>query len=376
MPDLKALKNPFVLSGYYGKAYFCDRNEEFSVLNTHFENERNTVLYSWRRMGKTALIKHFQAELEQTGQTHCIYVDLLGTNDISMAVKQIVWAVYERYGKTSSGISAAFQRLMAGIGIELSFDPLTSMPKLNLNLRQGQVPDSSLNAIGTFLSKQKKRILICLDEFQQIANYPEGNAEAVFRAWMQSFPEIRFLFSGSHRTMMQSMFSENNRPFYRSAQILQLGPISDNEYAEFISGHFDAHKKSISGETIDMLFHWSRKQTYCIQLVCNKLFGMYDTISPDQLLGVYNDILKQESLFFSDLSKLLTPTQWQILRSIALEEHLENPLSNDFISKHNLGAASSVQTGLKKLMKVELVVSEDKQYFVQDVLLARWLQSL
>ena len=331
---------------------------------------------SWRRMGKTALLKYFLTNLEREKKAETVYVDLLGTRDMSVAVKQITQAVYDRFGKTSSGISTAFQKLLGKIGAELSFDPVTGAPSFGFGIRNQGVTDKSLEAIGSFLDNRKKQILITLDEFQQVTNYSDQDGEAVFRSWMQSFPGIRFIFSGSHRNMMISMFSEKNRPFYRSAQLLQLNPIDLTSYKPFIRNHFKDNQKYIDETAIESIYSWSRKQTYCTQLLCNKLFGLYNNVNPENLFSVYEDIMAQESPVFSGYTKLLTRTQWEVILAIAKEEPLTNPLSKQFADKYHLGAASSVSTALKMLQKNELVIEDDGEYYVHDVLLARWLQSL
>jgi hypothetical protein len=65
-----------------------------------------------------------------------------------------------------------------------------------------------------------------------------------------------------------------------------------------------------------------------------------------------------------------------VLKAIAKEEPLEQPTGKDFIQKHHLGAASTVNTAMKMLMKNEIVIQDGHQYFVHDILMARWLQKL
>jgi len=373
---MKTLKNPFILTGFYDKAYFCDREEELKSLHNNFDNERNVVLYSWRRLGKTALIKYFLTRLEEHKKAETVYVDLLGTLNMNAALRQITEAVYHRFGKTSAGISNVFQRLLGKLGAELSFDTFTGMPVLNIGVRNTHAPEQSLQSIGEFLQDRNKQVFVALDEFQQIVHFEENNGEACFRSWMQNFPGIRFIFSGSHRHLMLSMFSEKNRPFYRSAQLVQLGPIPLTEYKSFIQLHFQSHQKKINEEAIEAIYLWCRQQTYCVQLVCNKLFGMYDQVAIETLADVFNEILEQESPLFINYGNLLTVTQWKVLQSIAKEEPLSNPLSKEFITKHFLGASSSVETAMKSLIKKELVIKDGNFYLVHDVLLSRWLQSM
>lgn len=373
---MKRPKNPFLLSGYQSQTYFCDRKDELKILLDHIENERNVVIYSWRRIGKTSLIRYLLSQLEKNKKTETLYVDLLGTRNISEAIQRIAQATYDRFGTTSSGFSSTFLKLLGSLGLELSFDQLTGMPTFNMGLQARNAPETSLNALGNFLSDRKKRVVVALDEFQQIAHYPNENGESAFRSWMQSFPEIRFLFSGSHRNMMASMFTEKNRPFYRSAQLLRLNPIGIEEYRKFISRHFSKNGKSIDDTSITRIHQWARAQTYCIQLVCNRLYGMYDKVTENMLENVYQELIDQESPVFSNYTNLLTDVQWSVISAVAKEEPARNPLSQQFIAKYRLGAASSVSSALTMLQKKELVIKDDGYYLVHDVLLARWLQRI
>ncbi len=373
---MKRFNNPFLLSGFISKEYFCDRETEITTLKDHFINERNVVLFSWRRIGKTALLKYFLTDKIRKDEAETLYVDLLGTRDMSTALKRIAQAVYDNFGETRSGISSAFRNLLSKTGVELSFDPVTGVPKISLGLRGTGDPQKSLHAIGTFLSGRKKKMLVILDEFQQVTSYSDQDGESVFRSWMQAFPEIRFVFSGSHRNMMISMFTEKNRPFYRSTQLMQLDPIPQESYMEFARSHFTKNNRSFEEKAFETVYTWCRQQTYCIQLVCNKIFGSYTGLKEGILQDVFQQILNQESLVYSGYTRLLTDMQWKVLLAVAKEEPLESPLANKFINRNQLGAASSVSTALKMLLKKEFVIVDGDYYYVHDVLLARWLQTM
>lgn len=371
-------KNPFNLTGYTAKKYFCDREVELAALHENFTNDRNTVLFSWRRLGKTSLIRYFLSELEKSKKVESLYIDLSATRDLQEAIRAIATATYERFGETAKGgLSKSLQLLLGKLGVEMGFDPQTGLPSIGFSINRSNANlEVSLSAIGEYLMTKKTKVIIAIDEFQQISHYPDSKGEALFRSWMQNFPELRFIFSGSHRGIMTSMFTSENRPFYRSSQLMSLDAIDQKKYRPFILSHFKAGGKSIETAVLDEVFEWSLGQTYTIQLICNKLYGRYNHISIKECKVIIDEILQQESPFFSQLTNLLSKTQWNVLVAIARSGRVKNPLSSKFLKSHDLKAASSVDTALKMLQTKEIVIRDGDAYRVHDILFMRWMQQL
>ncbi|MEX0967134.1 MAG: ATP-binding protein [Bacteroidia bacterium] len=370
---MKTPINPFVISGYAGATYFCNRQEELAWIQDQVLNGRNMVLHSWRRMGKTALIQHYFNTF-QSKDNLFIYADLLSATSQNEGLHLIIQAVINKLGGLERGIGSTLKKLLGQIGATISFDNVTGMPKIKLALQDTEQPEHTLEQVGAFLSSQNKNVLFAIDEFQQIVHFGEKNTEALLRGWIQSHPDLRFLFSGSHRNLMISMFSEANRPFYRCASIFQLNKIDEQDYRNFIHEKFNKAKKEIPNEIIDEILSWSRYQTYYIQLLCNKIYGSNQSPDMNLVYSILNDIIEQELPVFYNYQKLLTSTQWNVLTAIAKDEPVRNPLSQDFLQRHRLGAASSVRTALEALVKKEMVIYWNDTYRVHDTLLCRWLQ--
>ena len=267
-------------------------------------------------------------------------------------------------------------KLLSTIGATIGVDPLSGTPQITFGLVKGQSIPKSLEAIGSYLQESDKPVVICIDEFQQVVNYSEKDAEATFRTWTQNFPMIRFIFCGSHRRMMTSMFSEKSRPFYRSAQMRELLPLPRKAYATYINSHFRKAGKSIDSEHIESIFQWTRMQTYYVQLICNKLYGKTDHVDEETMKDVFSEIIQQEVPVFSSYQRLLTSTQWKLLVALAREEETENPYAHGFLLQHELAAASSVNAAMQTLIKKEFVIYHNNRYVLHDTLLMRWLQQL
>lgn len=72
--------NPFLITGYQGPDYFCDREKETASLMSALKNGRNITLISPRRMGKTGLIKNvFYYIQKENKSAACFYLDIFST---------------------------------------------------------------------------------------------------------------------------------------------------------------------------------------------------------------------------------------------------------------------------------------------------------
>lgn len=104
------------------------------------------------------------------------------------------------------------------------------------------------------MSHADKFCIVAIDEFQQIAKYPEKNIEALLRTHIQRSENSHFIFAGSERHMMQEMFASAARPFYHSADMLELKAIPAEIYIPFIVGHFERRNRSIAAVDVEKVY--------------------------------------------------------------------------------------------------------------------------
>jgi hypothetical protein len=65
--------------------------------------------------------------------------------------------------------------------------------------------------------------------------------------------------------------------------------------------------------------------------------------------------------------------QYRVLKAVALNNGIDNPLSKEFLSKYDLGAASSVSQAIKSLADKEFVFFTKNHYRLNDVFLEQWV---
>jgi len=202
---MKTQKNPFHLKGYHGAKLFCDREKETNLLIENAKNGVNTTLLSTRRMGKTGLIHHVFNSLGKEKKWVCIYVDIYATQSLAELTNQVASAILKTFPQNNS-IGKKFINLIKGFSPVISYDHLTGTPEIAFSYSQANQYEYSLKGLFDFLEQQNKQVIIALDEFQQIANYPEKSTEALLRTVIQSLKNTVFIFSGSHKHMLMEMF--------------------------------------------------------------------------------------------------------------------------------------------------------------------------
>lgn len=372
------IKNPFPVSGYYGTALFCDREEETKRLVSNIKNGINTTLLSIRRMGKTGLIWHVFETLKKDKKTRCIYIDIYATQNLSDFTNQVAAGILKAFPERNN-LGKKFMAFLKGFRPIISFDGLTGEPEVSFDFSTPKQTEQSISGLFSFLENQEVKIVIAIDEFQQVTLYPEKNTEALLRTIIQPLKNVQFIFSGSNKHMLSDIFTNSKRPFFSSTQSLYLTSIPETIYTAFIADLLKKNKRKIHPEALTFIAQWTRLHTYYTQVICNKI---YATEIKDITLNVVqhecSELLNEQSTVFLQYRNLLTTVQWNLLKAIAKEDKVYQPSAKNFISKNDIGTPANVQRALEALMNKEMIYRErdDKgnYYRVYDCFLSRWLE--
>jgi Predicted ATPase (AAA+ superfamily) len=371
-----SISNPFLTSGYISAEYFCDREEETKTLTRLLTNGNNVALISPRRMGKTGLIRHCFAQDKITRKYYTFVVDIYATKNLCDFVyelgRQIVNMLKPRGKKALEKFIDIVKSLRTGI----SFD-VQGVPSWNVELGDIQTPSLTLDEIFAYIEQADKPCLIAIDEFQSISYYPEKNVEATLRTYVQQCNNAHFIFSGSQRSMMGSMFTSAARPFYQSVSVMNLGAIAENKYAAFIKHHFEKNDRRIADDSIHATYEMFDGVTWYIQKAMNYAYSITDkgdAFYIEQLNSVIDNIVEENSDIYKNLLFMLTPAQKQLLIAIGKEKTASAITGRHFIKKYSLASASSVQKAVAALMDKQIVTNEQGVYEVYDRFLSMWLR--
>ncbi|MDE5611061.1 MAG: ATPase [Odoribacter sp.] len=371
--------NPFIVTGKIEPEYFCDRVTESARVVKSITNGNNLVIISPRRMGKTGLIQfcYDKPEIAQTYYT--FFIDILHTSSLREFTYLLGREIYETLLPRSRKMVNLFIQTIRSISGKFGFDPVSGLPTFNVELGDIERPEYTLDEIFQYLARADKPCIVAIDEFQQIAKYPEKNIEAQLRTHIQKLRNCHFIFAGSERHMMQEMFVSAARPFYHSADMLELKAIVPEVYIPFIVGHFEKRNRRIASGDVERVYNLFKGHTYYIQKTFNEAFA--DTpegkaCSLDTLRTAVNGMIASNDTIFREILSNMPEKQKELLYAIAKDGEAEHITSSEFIRRHGLISASSVQSAMKKLLEKDIITEINKLFSVTDKLFSMWINKL
>ena len=369
--------NPFIIGTDIPDEYFCDRETETAKLIGYIANGNNVVLKAPRRIGKTSLLFHLFRQPEIAKRYNTLMVDLYMTKDESDFIREFSKAFLNApFAQTEKGKKA----------IHELFPEIRLYANLNLGLVNAGAEaklrneyDVTLEKMFSFLERTDKPNLVVFDEFQTIEEYPE-KMSAVLRAHIQKMKNTRFIFSGSERHLLASMFNEANKPFYKMALPMELDIIPAPTYQAYCTRLFEQRKRHIQPEAIAFTYALFTANTYEMQQVMNLVFSFTgegrtadEGLVKDCIQGYLAD---NDAYYRKLLAQSKSVKERNLLQCLATESVASEITSQAMIAKYNLGGPSSVQASIKKLMDLKrAVVSEVGMghYRLQDKFFELWL---
>ncbi|MEA2081433.1 MAG: hypothetical protein U9O97_01645 [Elusimicrobiota bacterium] len=235
--------------------------------------------------------------------------------------------------------------------------------------------DDLLTAVSSKADREKKKAVVVFDEFQEITNYGDDEIERKMRSVFQSHNNVSYIFMGSKRHMMNELFNNSNRPFYRSGKHFPLGKIEKTEFKTFIEKWLKSGKYQCEEGVIEHILDVTESHPYYTQMLCHIIWEEARNYKIDKKtveLSVEKLFAREADAFFS-VWESLSNGQSKLLLALARDETSEI-YGSKFIKRYNISSPSSVQKAVKALTEKEIIIKEDGIYKISDIFLKEWLR--
>lgn len=373
----KNFNAPFIFGVRVEGDTFTDRREETERLKANFTYGINTILISPRRMGKTSLVDKV-CSLVESDDIRIAHIDAFGCRSEIDFINAFATAVVRATsGKWEEWIENA-KVFLSRFVPKISFgqDPLTDF-SLSLEYNaSNNTTEEVLRLPETIAEAKGCKIVVCIDEFQQIGDFPDSlSFQKKLRGVWQLQKNVSFCLYGSKRHMMEQMFQNQSYPFYRFGDMFYLGKISESDWIEYICERFRVTGKQISEELAkEICTVTDRYSSYVQQLAWLVWLKTQDETTEQDLQYAIDRLLDACEPLFIQQTEDLSAYQMNFLHAIADGVHTGFTQSA-VLNNYRLGTAANISRLKKALIEKDLIlVDKPKHLDISDPILTMWLR--
>ena len=374
------MEAPFLYGRIAEKVNFTDRENEVQQLTHHFNSLINTTIISPRRWGKTSLVNRVSDIItESNTEILFCHVDIFNSRTEEQFYTAYANAILKTTTNAWEEFVAGVKKYLGRLVPSVSFSDTTQTYELSfgIKLKENQLSfDEILDLPQVIAGDIRKKIVVCIDEFQNINEYDEPLAfQRKLRSHWQRHTSVCYCLYGSKRHMLLNIFNNYNMPFYKFGEILFLQKIKREDWVQFISKRFADTGKYIPEELCGQIADLMKNHPYYTQQLSQQIWfrtakKCTKEIVDDALIG----LIGQLSLLFANVIDSLTPKQINFL--IAVADGVTNFSSKETLEKYQLGTSANIKNLRKVALEKDLIdILPGNITELQDPVFEYWLKN-
>lgn len=364
----------------YGKAVggqnFTDRVKETARLKMNFEAGMNSIIISPRRIGKTSLVKHVIEQMDDSVKV--VFMDIYRCRNeydfyelfASKIISQCTSKMEQAVALAKEMIMSINPKFTLGWGSDKTMT-------LSLGIsKHTNTPEEILSLPERISQKLGRRIVVCIDEFQQIGEIPDSlDVQKRLRTVWQHQQNTSYCFFGSKRHMMLNLFQNNKMPFYQFGDMFFIGRIPTEEWVPFIQERFQSRGVKISVEYAEKICNAVENySSYVQQLAWNVLANAHAEVDEQTFEIGLEAMMAQMIPLFVEQTAGLTTYQLNFLRAICHGFHRDFG-REEVMSLYPMGTRNNLTRIISAVVSRELVeLQDDGTYDIPDPLFKVWLR--
>ena len=370
------MEKAFVYGMSVGGNNFTDRIEETKRIKLDFENGVNVILISPRRMGKTSLIKKVISEIDNP-MLKIVYMDIYDCRSEYDFYNRFAETIMKSTGNHLEQVMENIKRFLVRISPKISFSP---EPNSEFSVSLGITPkdyspEEILNLPERIAKEQGVRLVVCIDEFQQIGEFTDSlTIQKRLRGVWQHHQNVSYCFFGSKKHLMENIFQNRRMPFYQFGEMLHLKCIPTVYWVPFICSRFEKYGKKIAEEYANRICQVVKNySSYVQQLAWNVMAETEKEVNEESFEEGLKALLEQNSSLFIQQTEGLTTYQLNFIRLLCKDIH--SGFTTQAVSEiYPLGSKSNIDRIKKSLVDKEIITIEKEGIFLADSVFELWFK--
>ena len=357
---------------------FIGRERETKRLLDNFKGGINVILMSTRRLGQTSLVKHVCNKLDDK-DIITVYLDIFGCKSEYDFYNKLTAEVLKQTASKHELWFEEAKEFLYRLTPKISFSP---EPNSDFSISLGitpktHTPEEVLQMAETIAIKRKKRIVICIDEFQQIGEMSNSKQiQARLRTVWQHQKHVSYCLFGSKHHLMSTIFLHRSMPFFQFGDTISLNKIATEDWVEYIVSHFADGKRTISHALAEEICKFTENYSAYVQQLAWLVFTLKEegeTVTENDVKQAENDLLATNDILFMQMIEPLSEFQLNFLRAIASGIKKDFGLS-EVREEYNLGSYSNITRLKTALLERDLIEKQNTELVITDPIFAKWLK--
>lgn len=378
--DLSFLEDdsPFAFGKVAVGETFVNRVSEKKRLAMNFANRVNTILISPRRWGKSSLVKEVGTAMHKAHkQYRFAYIDLFSIRSenefYEVYAREIIKCTSNKWNEWAANAATFLKNVTPKISI--SADSRHEMD-LTFDIKDiKKNSDTILNLPARIAKEKGLKIVVCIDEFQNITSFTDHVAfQKKLRSYWQHHQDVTYCLYGSKRSLLIQLFEKRNMPFYKFGDVMYLEKIAAGDWQPFILKAFEKTKKKIKPAQADKIIELMQCHPYYIQQLCYLLWMRCGRVVKDEeVLASTEDLVNQNANLYEREAEAMSNSKIALIRAIASGYHTGLSTA-EVIREFRLGSSANVVKTLKALDLDEIIDKRNGTYTLIDPAFELWFR--
>lgn len=371
------MKSPFQYGTLVDRESFVNRVEERKQLKELLGSGINVMLISPRRWGKSSLVKVAMDELvAEDKHIRVCYIDAFSIKTEAefyrTFAREVITCAASSLEKRLEDVKQFLKALSPSITLKSDASDTMSFD-LKFELQERDVMEI-LDLPEKIASAKGIRLIVCIDEFQQLASLPDYKSmEGKMRSVWQRQQQVSYCFYGSKRHMMLDIFNNSSNPFYRFGQVLFLQKIKKEEWIPFIVNAFGRTGKEISEAQAGRLCDVVKCHSWYLQQLCYFIWsGTSGKVTDDTIELRIRQLIDTNMPMFMNDTENFTAAQTAMLRAVTDGEYRFNSIP--VMRKYELGSAQTITRNKRILTEKDFLEKEGDRYVFSDPVFELWFR--
>lgn len=371
-------KAPFVYGKLAMNHEFTNREDEYRLLKRNFTSGINTILISPRRWGKTSLVHKVAQSLTRDKKVIVCQLDLFAVRNeeefYQLYVKELLTITSGKWKTRIEYAKSLFKKIVPTFNVGL--DPNTDF-SVGLDFKEiEKAPEEILNLAENIAKLKGLRIVVCIDEFQNIAhfNHPEAFQKKLRSCW-QKHQQASYCLYGSKKHLLSELFSSPSQPFYKFGDLIFLNKIDAPYWEKFIVQRFSDTGKKIKPEQAIWIAAKMENHPYFVQQLAQATWFRTLKSCNDQVMeSALEALLWQHSILFQREIDHLTNMQLNFLKAVC--NNIKQLSAKETLQDYQLGTSANVIRIKEALESKELIDTSGQEILILDPLFKIWLKRI